>query len=274
MPFTLRRTPATTRYYTEALSELNDAIPLQMVLIPGGTFTMGSPEDESKRFDTEGPQHSVTLPQFFMGRYPITQTQWRLVAAMPQVKQALEAAPSGFKGDDRPVEQVSWFEAMEFCDRLSAHTKRPYRLPTESEWEYACRAGTKTPFHFGKTLTTEVSNYRGAKTYVDGPEGESRQETTPVNQFDIANAYGLCDMHGNVLEWCQDHWHDDNYDGAPTDGRAWLTDSEEAGRILRGGSWIDSPRHCRSSRRLTDTPELRSSHIGFRVVSAPPRPLQ
>lgn len=272
MAFTLRRTPATTRYYTEYLSGLNNAIPLQMILIPGGTFTMGSPEDEPERASNEGPQHDVTVPQFFMGRYPITQAQWHVVASLPTVNQDLDADLSGFKGDNRPVENVSWYDAVEFCDRLSAHTNRPYRLPTEAEWEYTCRAGTKTPFHFGKTLTTEVANYDGNYTYADGPKGEYLQETTPVNQFDIANAFGLCDTHGNILEWCQDHWHD-NYDGAPADGRAWLTDNEEAIRILRGGSWVYAPEYCRSARRGFNLPGNRFYYIGFRVVSEPPRSL-
>ncbi|MEO1180647.1 MAG: formylglycine-generating enzyme family protein [Cyanobacteria bacterium J06636_28] len=152
------------------------------------------------------------------------------------------------------------------------HTSRSYRLPTEAEWEYACRAGTKTPFHFGKTLTTEVANYDGDYIYADGPKGEYLEKTTPVDQFDIANAYGLCDMHGNVWEWCQDHWHD-NYDGAPIDGRAWLTDNEQAERILRGGSWIYLPEPCRSARRNSTSPEDRDNDLGFRVVSAPPRSL-
>ena len=181
MPLTLRRTPATTRYYIEALEGLGEAIPLQMLLIPTGTFMMGSPEDEPERQGREGPQHEVSVPSFFLGRYPVTQAQWRAVAALQQVNLELNSEPSNFTGDNLPVEQVSWYEAVEFCDRLSAHTGRPYRLPSEAEWEYACRAGTTTPFHFGKTLTTEVANYYGQVTYVDGPEGEVRKTTTPVD---------------------------------------------------------------------------------------------
>ncbi len=236
MAFTLRRTTATTQYYTEPLEALGDAIPLQMLLIPGGTFTMGSPEDELKRQKSEGPLHDVTVPQFFMGRYPVTQAQWRAVAAMPAVDRELETDPSEYKGADRPVEQVTWYDAVEFCKRLSVHTGRPYRLPSEAEWEYACRARTTTPFHFGKTLTTYVANYRGTVAYGDGPEGDYIKETTHVDYFDIANDFGLCDMHGNVLEWCQDIWHE-NYNNAPTDGSAWMTDGNDSRRILRGGSW-------------------------------------
>ena len=144
---------------------------------------MGSPENEPERQEREGPQHEVTVPSFFLGRYPVTQSQWRAVAAMPQVKRELNPEPSNFKGDNLPVERVSWYESVEFCDRLSTKTGRPYRLPSEAEWEYACRAGTTTPFHFGRTLTTEVANYNGNYTYADGPKGEYRKTTTPVDQF-------------------------------------------------------------------------------------------
>jgi formylglycine-generating enzyme required for sulfatase activity len=272
MPLTLRRTRATTRYYTEPLEGLGDALPLQMLLIPGSSFTMGSPEDEPEHNDREAPQHDVTVAQFFMGRYPITQAQWRVVAAMPQVNRELEPEPSNFRGDNRPVEQVSWYDAVEFCDRLKKHTGRSYRLPTEAEWEYACRAGTTTPFHFGKTFTTDVANYDGNYTYADGSRGEYREETTPVDHFDIANAFGLCDMHGNVYEWCQDHWHE-NYEGAPNDGSAWLTNDENASRVIRGGSWNTSPRNCRSAYRNDDAPDFRYFNLGFRVSCSPPRAL-
>jgi formylglycine-generating enzyme required for sulfatase activity len=152
-----------------------------MVLIPGGSFLMGSPEAEPDRSDNEGPQHKVTVPPFFMGRYPITQAQWRAVAALPQIKREPRPDPSRFKGDNRPVEQVNWYDAVEFCARLSAHTGRAYRLPTEAEWEYACRAGTTTPFAVGETITTEVANYDGNYTYNNGPKGEDRRETTNPN---------------------------------------------------------------------------------------------
>jgi formylglycine-generating enzyme required for sulfatase activity len=238
------------------------------VLIPGGTFLMGSPEGEPERFDRESPQHQVTVPPFFIGRYPITQAQWRAVAALLPVNQELEPDPSSFKGDNRPVEQVSWYDAVEFCARLSAHTGRTYRLPTEAEWEYACRAGTTTPFTFGETLTTEVANYNGS-AYNKGPAGGRRDETTPVNHFGIANAFGLSDMHGNVYEWCQDHWHS-NYEGAPTDGSAWLSDDEGERRSLRGGSWYDFPWYCRSAFRDHNRPHVADFIIGFRVMSSAP----
>ena len=246
-------------------------LPLEMVAIPAGSFLMGSPEDEPERYDDESPQHEVTITAFFMGRYPITQAQWRTVAHLPQRNKALDPEPSHFKGDDRPVENVSWDDAVEFCARLAVLTDRPYRLPTEAEWEYACRAGTTTPFHVGDMMTTEVANYDGS-AYAEGPAGTSREETMPVDYLDLANAFGLSDMHGNVAEWCQDHWHD-NYEGAPTDGSAWLTDDESAGRVRRGGSWDGNPRNCRSAFRFYFNPVNRSNFIGFRVCCSGPRTL-
>ena len=244
---------------------------LEMVAIPGGAFLMGSPADESEREQKrESPQHEVTIAPFFMGRYPVTQVQWRAVAAMPQIERELRSDPSRFKGDNRPVERVSWRDAVEFCSRLSAHTGRYYRLPTEAEWEYACRAGTTTPFHFGDMILTEVANFDGSYAYSDGPRGEYRGETTAVDQFGIANAFGLSDMHGNVWEWCQDKWHG-NYDGAPIDGSAWLSSGEGDLRVRRGGSWYDNPGDCRSAYRNGDFPDNRYDRIGFRVCCSAPR---
>ena len=240
---------------------------LDMVLIPAGSFLMGSPDDELERSESEIPQHPVTVKTFFMGKYPVTQSQWSAVATMPQVNLELNPDPSHFKGEDRPVENVSWFEAVEFCDRLSQHTGRPYRLPSEAEWEYACRAGTTTPFHFGETITPDLANYNGSYTYGQGAKGIYREETTPVGSFRVANPFGLYDMHGNVWEWCQDHWHD-NYEGAPVDGSAWINSEvrDEASRLLRGGSWFYDPGLCRSACRYGDIPGFRHFNIGFRVV--------
>jgi formylglycine-generating enzyme required for sulfatase activity len=205
-----------------------------------------------------------------MGRYPITQGQWRFVASVPQSNRGLNPDPSFFKGDNRPVESVNWYDAVEFCERLSQHTHRTYRLPTEAEWEYACRAGTTTPFYFGETITAELANYRATETYGDGPKGEYRQKTTLVDHFGLANAFGLYDMHGNVWEWCLDHWHG-NYEDAPDDGSAWLTDDEEASRVQRGGSWNNNPRDCRSASRNLYNPDFDIDGIGFRVVCELPR---
>jgi formylglycine-generating enzyme required for sulfatase activity len=255
------------------VEQLDEDVLLEMVSIAGGEFVMGSPDEELERYEDESPRHEVTVPDFYMGRYPVTQAQWRAVAAMPQVERELDPDPSNFKGDDRPVEQVSWEESIEFCARLSNHTNYQYRLPTEAEWEYACRAGTTTPFHFGETISSELANYDGS-AYADGPTGESRNETTPVEHFDVANAWGLSDMHGNVDEWCQDHWHD-NYEGAPDDGSPWLIDnSEETGRVRRGGSWVDDPRYCRSACRLSNYPVITNFNLGFRVSCSAPETLQ
>jgi formylglycine-generating enzyme required for sulfatase activity len=266
----IQKQPKTARYFRE---QLGTGIELEMVLVEGGSFKMGSPETEAEHSDDEGPQHDVTVETFFLGRYPITQEQWQIVAeTIPQVNLDLNPKPSHFEGNRRPVERVSWYEAQEYCARLSARTKRPYRLPTEAEWEFACRAGTATPFYFGKTLSIELANYDGNYTYGDGVTGEYREETTPVDRFKIANAWGLYDMHGNVWEWCQDHWHE-NYIDTPPDGSNWLTDNPKAPRVNRGGSWNYDPRDCRSAYRDRDDPGDRFSDLGFRVACSAPRSL-
>ena len=152
----IQKSRKTGLYFVE---DLCNGVEFEMVLIKGGTFTMGAPEDEEDSINDERPQHEVTVPTFFMGKYPITQAQWKAVAKLPQVEKELEENPSDFKGDNRPVEQVSWYDAVEFCARLSNYTGRKYSLPSEAEWEYACRAGTTTPFHFGETITSELANY-------------------------------------------------------------------------------------------------------------------
>jgi formylglycine-generating enzyme required for sulfatase activity len=276
---TITNHPATIHYFTE---DLGDKIGLDMVLIPAGSFEMGSPEDELERMDWEGPPHTLTVPTFFMGRTPITQAQWRQVVKLPKVKADLKPSPSNFKGDNRPVEQVSWNDATEFCARLSRYTNREYRLPSEAEWEYACRAGTTTAFHFGETIDVEVANYQaqdkkiGDTTYPGkygrGKFGEYRKQTTPVGSFP-PNQFGLHDMHGNVWEWCMDDWHD-NYKGAPNDGSAWLKNAETASnKVLRGGSWDLNPRDCRSAIRSNGSRDVRGFNVGFRVICCAPRTL-
>jgi formylglycine-generating enzyme required for sulfatase activity len=250
------------------VEQIDENAMLEMVAIAGGKFLMGSFVEEPDRHDEESPQHLVTVPDFYLGRYPVTQAQWRSVAAMPQVEWELNPDPSHFKGDARPVETVSWEEAIEFCVRLSRHTKRQYRLPTEAEWEYACRAGATTPFHFGETISTELSNCNG-NAYGYGPIGKRRGKTTPVDYFEVANAWGLCDMHGNVLEWCEDHWHY-HYRNAPDDGSAWLTNNAKADRVRRGGSWNNNPSHCRSAYRNKNKLTDRNYRLGFRVACAAP----
>ncbi len=247
--------------------DLGNGISLDMVYIPGGKFMMGSPEGEG--YDKEKPQHEVTVSSFYMGKFQVTQAQWKAVASFPQVERELKPEPSIFKGDNCPVEKVSWNDAVEFCARLSKHTGREYRLPSEAEWEYACRAGTTTPFHFGKTITGDLANYSAINVYANESKGQYRGETTPVGQFP-ANAFGLYDMHGNVWEWCFDDWHS-NYEKAPTDGSAWIeneNDNRSQYKVRRGGSWNGNPRHCRSAYRSNLNPEVRYRIIGFRVVCA------
>ncbi|NCR68700.1 MAG: formylglycine-generating enzyme family protein [Microcystis aeruginosa LL11-07] len=249
---------------------------------------MGCPEGENGDED-ERPQHPVSVESFLMGQTPITQEQWAVVAGWEKVVEYLNPDPSQFKGDPRrPVEQISWRDAIEFCARLRRKTQKDYRLPTEAQWEYACRAGTTTPFYFGETLSTELANYDGNYTYGPGSKGEYREGTTPVKSFP-ANAWGIYDMHGNVYEWCLDPWHDSYQDKTQTDSEVWdeeqsaeqyLLDennviqllSNQRRRVLRGGSWYYDPRCCRCAFRGRYYPVLRLNYIdGFRVVCRFPR---
>ena len=258
------RRPLQVQGYRERLAE---EVKLTMVQIPAGSFLMGSPSEESERNVKEGPQHQLQLQGFFMGQTPITQAQWQVVAGWQKLQRDLNSDPACFKGLHRPVESVSWESAIEFCQRLSQRFGRTYTLPSEAQWEYACRAGTTTPFHFGATLTPDLANYAGNYTYGDGPKGIYRQETTAVAGFP-ANPWGLYDMHGNVWEWCLDQWHA-NYQGAPADGSAWLDSSvnKDRKRLLRGGSWNVNPSYCRSAHRYYFDPAF--LNFGFRVCCLP-----
>jgi formylglycine-generating enzyme required for sulfatase activity len=188
--------------------------------------------------------------------------------------------PAETNSDLRPVDNVSWQDAMEFCSRLSQRSGRTYTLPSEAQWEYACRAETKTPFCFGDTISPELANYDGNYVYGDGPKGSKgiyRKQTTPVGMFP-ANAWGLQDMHGNVWEWCLDQWHE-SYEGAPADGMAWADgmagekgQETQKSRLLRGGSWFLNPRYCRSAFRSHLQPVHAYSYVGFRVVCLPQGP--
>jgi formylglycine-generating enzyme required for sulfatase activity len=271
----IRKESKQSQYFRE---DLGNGITLEMVAIPGGTFTMGSPPTEKDSYDDERPQQKVNVPTFFIGKYPITQAQWRAIASRTDLKVDpsaplrvnLDLNPANFKdrpdSDRRPVEQVNWYDAIEFCARLSKLTRREYRLPSEAEWEYACRAGTTTPFYFGETITGELANYNAGSTYAEEAKGEHRGETTPVGQFP-PNAFGLYDMHGNVWEWCADTWHD-NYDGAPTDGSVWTENGNDNRSPMRGGSWGDYPDYCRSAIRDDSLyrRDYRNNDVGFRVV--------
>jgi formylglycine-generating enzyme required for sulfatase activity len=257
--------------YTEILRDAaGEEVGLDMMAIPGGSFMMGAPKGEVSSSDRERPQHQVTLAPFYLGQYPVTQAQWRVVAGYPTIDCPLNPDPSRFKGNDRPVEQVSWEEAQEFCRRLSVQTGQDYRLSSEAQWEYACRSGTTTPFCFGEIITTELANYDGNYTYNKGPKGEYRKQTTAIGAFP-ASDWGLYDMHGNVWEWCEDDWHP-NYEGAPVDGSAWVeSDRNNARKLLRGGSWGSTPDYCRSAVRDYNSRDLRSSNVGFRVSFVLPR---
>ena len=258
------------KYFVE---DLGNGVTLEMVQIPGGTFKMGSPKGEKNSLDRERPQHQVTVKPFFMGKYVITQEQYQVIVGENPSRFTNETTKWLFgrenRNKNRPVEKVSWYDAVEFCTRLSKATGKEYRLPSEAEREYACRAGTTTPFYFGETITTDLANYYGNYSYVSAPKGEYKKQTTDVGIFP-PNAFGLYDMHGNVWEWCADPWHD-NYERAPKDGRVWLKNGNENRSPLRGGSWIDDPKYCRSACRNDICGAGRDdiiSNVGFRVVCA------
>jgi formylglycine-generating enzyme required for sulfatase activity len=251
------------RYYVEEINRVG----LEMVEVSGGSYTMGS-----TNMRDEQPTHQVTVPSFYVGKYEVTQAQWRAVASLPKVSRGLKPDPSNFKGDNLPVEQVTWLDVMEFCARLYKATGKIYRLPSEAEWEYACRAGTTTEFAFGETITPEIANYNGNEPYGSAPKGMLRNRTTTVGSLGVANGFGLYDMHGNVQEWCLDLFHD-NYDGAPTDGSAWNEPSTTSGanrndRMVRGGYWSYSAALCRSAHRFHGHFEYQAHlTLGFRVVA-------
>ena len=266
---------------------------LDMVSIPAGSFTMGSPSEEPERQPNEGPQHHVTLASFFIGAFPVTQAQWTaVVLAHPgRIYRDLDPKPSFFRDIDLPVESITWNEAEEFCLRLAAITGRSYRLPSEAEWEYACRAGTTTPFNFGLTITPELANYCGtggaicgesdgrsiasdvyyglkydSGAYGHGPAGIFRGTTTRPGTFP-PNRFGLYDMHGNVWEYCLDK-ETANYADAPLDSSPYLSGPADSLRMLRGGSWSHNPAICRSAYRDSIAPGDPGwqGRIGLRVV--------
>jgi eukaryotic-like serine/threonine-protein kinase len=247
------RRNSNAKYFVQ---DLGNSVTLDMVQIPGGTFTMGSPAGEAQRENDESPQHPVTVPGFFMGKYEVTQAQYQAI---------MGNNPSNFKGDTKPVEQVSWDDAVEFCQKLSQKTGRKYRLPSEAEWEYACRGGSTTPFYFGETITTDLVNYDGNYPYASAPKGQFRKETTNLGKFP-PNPFGLYDMCGNVWEWCEDVYNE-NYQGAPRDGSAWLSGKDNNIKLLRGGSWSRNAWSCRSANRSDLARAYRLYAVGFRVVA-------
>ncbi|MBI4747861.1 MAG: SUMF1/EgtB/PvdO family nonheme iron enzyme [Acidobacteria bacterium] len=249
------------RYFTETLP---GDIALEMIYVPGGTFLMGSPKNEPGRSSDEGPQHQVTLSPFFLGKFQITQEQWRVVAGLPKQVRHLNPDPAYFKDPNRPVEQVSWDDAVEFCQRLSHSTGKAYRLPTEAEWEYACRAGTTTPFSCGESITTEVANFNGSGSSVlMSSKGKARGETVPVGNLGMANNFGLYDMHGNVWEWCSD-WFSRYTIDPVIDPKG---PARGSGRVNRGGSWFSLAANCRSANRGSLSPGSKLAYLGLRVAA-------
>ncbi|MFA5258000.1 MAG: SUMF1/EgtB/PvdO family nonheme iron enzyme, partial [Opitutales bacterium] len=241
---------------------------IEMVWITAGTFLMGSPEDEAERSSDE-TQHSVTISKgYWLGKYVVTQAQWQAV---------MGNNPSFFSGagGNAPVEQISWDDAMEFCRKLTEKERAAeriplgyeYSLPTEAQWEYACRAGTKTPFHYGSSLDSGMANFDGDKPYGNGAKGEARGKTSTVGLFK-PNAWGLYDMHGNVWEWCID-WFGDYPPGSATDPVGLATGTS---RSFRGGCWFYGANYCRSAFRNRGSPDIRFSDLGFRLAIRPVDP--
>ena len=224
------------------------------LLIRGGEFRMGSPTYEPERDDDE-TQHRVKVSDFYMGKYEVTQAEWESVTG---------TNPSTFKGANLPVENVSWEDCQAFIQALNRKTGKTYRLPTEAEWEYACRAGTITPFSTGGNLTTEQANYDGNNPYNNNRKGQYREKTVAVDSFN-PNAWGLYNMHGNVYEWCSD-WYG-GYESGLAENPAGPTTGSS--RVLRGGSWYGGAMHCRSADRGSNTPGRRYGNIAFRLVFVP-----
>jgi formylglycine-generating enzyme required for sulfatase activity len=273
-----------------------------MVWIPPGRFWMGSPSSEAGRTDAEGPQTLVQVQGFFISQSPITQAQWRALANLNEgsmERRDLKPNPSLFhpdhwqgkdqavryrlgallvgegSTDDRPVERVSWHDALEFCHRLGRLTGRGYTLPSEAQWEFACRAGSPQAFTFGAALAPTLANVRWpADTDISVP-GRYQRQTTPVGLYP-ANVWGLHDMHGNVGEWCLDHWRERHEAQAADDGPWLIKDDRELlrERVIRGGSWNSEAIHCRSASRTSGAPLLQDMKVGFRVVCLPHRSLQ
>ena len=232
----------------EPESDYTNSIGMEFMKIPAGEFMMGSPSDEEGRYDGAGPVHKVTIEEsYYLGKYEVTQEQWREV---------MGSNPSNFKGDDLPVEKVSWNDVQEFIEKLNEmEGTDEYRLPSEAEWEYACRAGTFTRYSFGDD-ESKLGDYAWYGK-------NSGLETHPFGQMK-PNPWGLYDMHGNVWEWCQDRWHDD-YDGSPSDGSAW-EDGSSSFQVVRGGGCNYYADYCRSANRDWFDPGNRDINLGFRVL--------
>jgi formylglycine-generating enzyme required for sulfatase activity len=253
--------------WREPIPGLSESPSPEMVTIPQGKLLMGSPADEESSADAERPQHEVRIDYAFaLGKYAVTFAEWdSAIAAGAKLEKPFD---EGRGRDRRPVINVNRNDAKAYIAWLNsklglAGRRDAYRLPSEAEWEYACRAGTTTPFSFGATISTAQANYDGNNTYGAGKKGEYRQKTTPVGSFS-ANPFGIHDMHGNVWEWCEVAWNA-NYNGAPADGSAWLI-GDTSSRVIRGGSWKGIPLSLRSADRVRNDPSTRYNLIGFRVA--------
>jgi formylglycine-generating enzyme required for sulfatase activity len=241
----ITKSPGKAEYFVE---DLGNGVTLDMVYVPAGRFMMGS-----SKYDEEQPEHLVNVPAFYLSKYPITQAQYLAIVG---------SNPSYFKGSQRPVESVSWHDAQAFCQKLAKLKAKAYTLPSEAQWEYACRANTNTPFYFGEHISPDVVNYNGNYRYEDTPKGIYRATTTDVGSFP-PNSFGLYDLHGNVWEWCLDTWTG-NYQAALND---CVVETEENNcYVLRGGSWYDNARNCRSAVRDRNTPDDLQYYIGFRLA--------
>jgi formylglycine-generating enzyme required for sulfatase activity len=253
--------------WRDAIPGLWESASPEMVTIPPGEFLMGASAGEEGSIGDERPQHEVRIDYAFaLGKYAVTFAEWD--AAIAAGAKLEKPSDQGWGRDRRPVIDVNWNDARAYIAWLNGKLglegrADAYRLPSEAEREYACRAGTTTPFSFGATISTAQANYNGEYTYGAGKKGEKRGKTTPVGSFH-ANPCGLHDMHGNVNEWCEDVWNA-SYNGAPTDGSPWLT-GDESSRVLRGGSWIDGPQYLRAADRNRSIPTLRNWGVGFRVA--------
>ena len=265
------------------------------VLIPGGEFTMGSPETEVGR-STNETQHQVKVTDFYMDKYKVTVGEFRKFVAATNYKTDAEKGDGSYVFDgtavqkkaginwrygvsgslrpqneeNHPVVHVSWNDAVEYCRWLSEKTGKSYRLPTEAEWEYACRAGSRTAFNTGENLTTNQANYDGNYSYNNNPTGVCRQNTVPVDSF-APNALGLYNMHGNVWEWCSDWYSVTYYDECKANGTVINPVGSAIGsyRVMRGGRWGSNAALCRSANRNGGTPGSRITSIGFRLVIVP-----
>ena len=236
----------------------------EMVVVPAGSFTMGSPPSEKGRGDDEGPQHPVTIPApFAVGKYEVTFEEWDACVAGGGICSGDWTSDKGWGRGQRPMIDVSWGDAKAYVAWLWWKTNRPYRLLTEAEWEYAARAGTTGPFHFGSTISTDQANYNGG-THGSGRKGVYRKKTVPVGSFP-ANKFGLHDMRGNVQEWVEDCWHS-SYDGAPSDGSSWGSGGDCGVRVLRGGSWNRGPWYLRAADRFRNPTWSRIINFGFRIA--------